>query len=249
MKNYALIGRRLGHSFSQRYFESLFRRLGLSDHRYTLVEMETLEGLREWVSRDGINGFNVTIPFKQTVIGLLDSLDAEAEAIGAVNCVVVEGGGRLVGHNTDCGAFRRSLRDLPSVRQALVLGTGGAARAVGYALKTAGIPLRYVSRTPEGHPMPWGDTVPYSLVASSELSPATLVVNATPVGMFPDVDSSPWPNAALFRTDSVVYDLVYNPSPTLLMRQAAQHGATVTDGSRMLHLQADMSWRLWQGLE
>ena len=272
MKRFALIGRHLGHSYSQRWFEELFARLDLVDHSYRLVEMPSVEGLREWVRKEGINGFNVTVPYKQEILAQLDALDKVAEAIGAVNCVTVEGG-RLIGHNTDAPAFRKTLGEmLPSdnhpLPTALVLGTGGAARAVAYALDQMGIPYHFVSRHPELHP----NAIGYNDLSISQF-PFSILINATPVGMYPDVDAMPLPGNLHFSSldysnssrccrpsrrhttaplrDTVsnfqfVYDLIYNPSPTRLLREAAACGAQVKDGLEMLHLQAELSWNLFQ---
>lgn len=152
MRKYALIGRKLEHSYSQRWFEELFARLGLDDHSYRLVEMPSLQGLRDWVGENHIDGFNVTVPYKQEIIPLLNELDDTAAAIGAVNCVTVESG-RLTGHNTDAPAFLQTLEKAikQSCPQAFILGTGGAACAVAYALCQLGIPYTFVSRTPELH--------------------------------------------------------------------------------------------------
>jgi hypothetical protein len=166
MKNYALIGRRLSHSYSQRHFEELFLRLGLTDHSYTLHEMESLDSLRRWVTDEQINGFNVTVPFKQTIIPLLDKLSPEAKAIGAVNCVVVNDG-RLIGHNTDAPAFRQTIQNSAfKIQHSFILGTGGAARAVAYALGQLGIPYAFVSRTPENHE----NTIGYSQLSTPDLN-------------------------------------------------------------------------------
>ena len=247
MHRFALIGRRLGHSYSQRWFEAKFKDLGLTDCTYVLHEMETLAGLRQWVERDGIEGFNVTVPYKQEIIPLLDGLDEAAAAIGAVNCVTVRHG-RLVGHNTDAPAFRQSLENTGwQVQQAFVLGTGGAARAVAYALDRMHIPYRFVSRHPDRHP----DAISYSqltqLAQPLSHSASLLIVNATPVGMYPDVDATPLNLSAFnYQLSTVhVYDLTYNPSPTRLMRDAASRGATVNDGLEMLHRQAELSWTLF----
>lgn len=246
MKRYALIGRRLGHSYSQQWFGELFARLGLADHRYDLHEMDSLAALHPWVEHEGIAGFNVTVPYKQEVIAYLDTLDETAMAVGAVNCVTVEHG-RLVGHNTDAPAFRRSLEATGwKPRRALILGTGGAAHAVALALNELSIHYIYISRTTETKT----DEVSLLEVASYEQIPllcsqkGTLIVNATPVGMFPDEESSPIP--VIDFPLSYVYDLTYNPSPTRLMRDALAAGAEVKDGMEMLHLQAEMSWQLFQ---
>ena len=259
MGHYALIGRRLGHSWSQRWFEERFAREGLTDCTYRLHETESLDGLRRWVEEERIDGFNVTIPYKQAILPLLDELSPEAEAIGAVNCVVVRDG-RLTGHNTDAPAFASSefgvrstssrglpqsseLMDAPanselrSPNSALILGTGGAARAVGYALKGLGIKYLYVSRNPQGTAIGYTE-------AAARRQEFDMLVNATPVGMWPAVNTTPWPYSLEgFR---LVYDLIYNPSPTLLLRQAAAAGAATRDGLAMLHRQAELSWQLWR---
>ncbi|MBR6292203.1 MAG: shikimate dehydrogenase [Bacteroidales bacterium] len=239
MKHYALIGRRLGHSWSQQWFEALFQRLGLYDYNYTLCEMSSLDGLRQWVENERISGFNVTIPYKQAIIPLLDELSPEAKVIGAVNCVCVNDG-KLVGHNTDAPAFGQSVTSSP--RSALILGTGGAAHAVAYALKQKGIEYLFVSRSAQGKEK---NVIGYDRDTIQRMR-FELIVNATPVGMWPDMDASPWPWPELLNEKCLVYDLIYNPSPTLFLRQAAAHGAATIDGTAMLHRQAELSWQLWQ---
>ena len=248
MKRFALIGRKLGHSYSQRWFEELFAREELEDYSYRLVEMASLEGLKEWVKKEGVNGFNVTVPYKQKIIAHLDALDETAAAIGAVNCVTVEGD-RLTGHNTDAPAFRETLeRTLPAdnhpLPTAFILGTGGVARAVAYALSELGIEYTFVSRHPEQHP----NAIGYNDLFTFHFSPFTLIINATPVGMYPDVDTTPLDLSPFtFNLSSFfVYDLIYNPSPTQLLREAAACGAKVKDGLEMLHRQAELSWDLFQ---
>lgn len=249
MKKFALIGKKLGHSYSQRWFEELFARLGLEDHSYRLVEMPTLEHLRDWVQTADINGFNVTAPYKQEVIPYLDELDDVAAAIGAVNCVTVDNG-RLTGHNTDAPAFGdtlSSLRDDNSApfTRAFILGTGGAARGVAFALGQMGIPYTFVSRTPERHQ----DAISYDELSVFAFESPTLIVNATPMGMYPAVDATPLDLSHTFSHSHIhtfFYDLIYNPSPTLFLRQAAALGAKTKDGLEMLHRQAELSWELFQ---
>jgi shikimate dehydrogenase len=221
--------------------------------------MPSVDGLRRWVDDEHIDGFNVTIPFKQAVIPHLDALSPEAAAIGAVNCVVVEAG-RLVGHNTDAPAFRQTLESLTlstiqTFGHSYILGTGGAAHAVAYALDRMGIPHTFVSRHPEQHPdaigYPQLSAIWHAGDSADNFQPLTLIINATPVGMYPDIDRTPLPltphtlasHASL--TSLLVYDLVYNPSPTLLLRQAAALGAITCGGLAMLHRQAQLSWHLW----
>ena len=240
MKHFALIGRALTHSYSKDYFDAQH----FADANYTLCPMPSLDGLRRWVEHDGIDGFNVTVPYKQEVIAHLDALSPEAEAIGAVNCVVVEEG-RLIGHNTDAPAFLQTIQNSEfKIQNSLILGTGGAAHAVAYTLEQLGIAYQFVSRTPGRHP----NAIGYNQLPTLHFSLPTLIVNATPVGMYPDINSTPLPLTPLSlpsHSSLLVYDLVYNPSPTLLLRQAAALGAQTKDGLEMLHLQAALSWHLW----
>ena len=251
MKRYALIGRRLGHSYSQQWFTALFTHLGLEGYRYDLCEMASIEGLHEWVRREGICGLNVTVPFKRDVIAELDALDDTASAIGAVNCITVEDG-RLIGHNTDAQAFAETLLQiLPTVKgmETLVLGTGGAARAVAHASQSLCAKPILVSRHPDAnHNCPW-PIISYSDIHTVGLHRPTIIVNATPVGMFPDIDTSPIERPATFFSQeslTLLYDLVYNPTPTLLMKQAASWGVKTADGLSMLHRQAELSWELFK---
>ena len=239
-----LKGRTLGHSRSQELFEAQ----GFKDACYGLYEMETLDGLRQWVEEEHISGFNVTIPYKQEIIPLLDTLDHTAAAIGAVNCVSVEEG-RRVGHNTDAPAFQQTLEEwlttLHSTPSAYILGTGGAAQAVAYTLKQLGIEYMFVSRNPEQHEKAVG----YEYLRGEKPleNRNILIVNATPLGMYPDVDASPIMLSTLHSLFStlLVYDLIYNPSQTLLMRKAAACGAKVKNGLEMLRKQAEISWQIW----
>ena len=256
MKKFGLIGRRLGHSYSQDYFTRKFAELGLKDYSYALFELPSAEGLKEWALREGLSGFNVTVPYKQDVIPQLDSLDEVAAAVGAVNCVTVEQG-RLVGHNTDAPAFQQTLKEsenkeygMMNCGQAFILGTGGAARAVAYALGQLGIGYTFVSRHPERH----DKAISYDQFCAGRMpvvqGRGVLVVNATPVGMYPEVDQTPLDLANLQMNANgmpmvLFYDLIYNPSPTRLLREAAERGARIKDGMEMLHRQADLSWEIW----
>jgi shikimate dehydrogenase len=211
--------------------------------------MPSLGELRRWVADETIAGFNVTLPYKRAVLPLLDALGPEAEAIGAVNCVVVGPDGRLVGHNTDGPAFRDSLAALGlRPAKAFVLGTGGAASAVAWALRQLGIPHRLVSRQPENHP----GAIAYADLLAALAAPAgprpPLVVNATPLGTWPDVGRTPLPALPDRLRHLFLFDLVYNPSPTRFMQEAALRGATTSDGLEMLRLQAEKAWRIW-GIE
>ncbi len=241
MKKYGLIGGKLGHSWSKRWFDEMFAREGIADAEYQLYEMPSVENLRLWASQEKIRGFNVTIPYKKAVIPLLDATDEMASTIGAVNCVEVRGG-RLIGHNTDAPAFTQILQPLlqPWHTHALVLGTGGASKAVAYALGELGIAYCFVSRSPQDHP----NSISYA-EAASRLKESYLIVNCTPVGMFPNVDVSPWSEASIFGNKHLCYDLIYNPAQTRFLQEAQRHGAATTNGLAMLERQAELSWQIW----
>ena len=252
MQHFSLIGRQLSHSFSKVLFEERFGSSGL---RYDLIELESLDGLRDEVERRGLDGFNVTIPYKTEILPLLDAVDDTARRIGAVNTVRVDrnsGAMRLVGFNTDAPAFAESIGPLlrPHHRKALILGTGGASRAVGHALETLGIDCLWVSRHPAAlpaHDSLRAKTVDYA-TAYALAAERTVIVNATPVGMFPNCSQSPWHRPDLLGPRHFCYDLIYNPSPTRFLSEASRFGAATKDGFEMLNLQAQKSWHIW-GLE
>lgn len=216
MIRYGLIGKPLSHSFSQRYFTEKFEREGLVDHRYDLFELDSIDELRALVGEtSGLRGLNVTIPFKQTVLPLLDAVDRLAAAVGAVNTIHVEGG-KLIGFNTDVEGFRQTLMPLLQGRKprALVLGSGGASRAVAFVLKELGIKFRVVSRSRER-----GDMT-YDLVEPIVVDVCTLIINTTPLGMHPDTASLP-PIPMKPSGRSMLIDLVYNPERTAFLQKAA----------------------------
>lgn len=245
---FALVGKRLGHSFSKKYFDSKFEMSGLDKYSYTLLEMPDLSDLTNIVSRCRLDGFNVTIPYKRDILPLLDSLDPTAEDIGAVNTVAVchtASGIAMRGYNTDAPAFEQTLRPLITHqhRKALVLGTGGAAQAVAWGLKKLNIDFVFVSRHPELHTLSIGyDTL---LRLNRDDFDYQIIINATPVGMFPDIDSTPWCRPDLLTSGHICYDLTYNPSPTRFLKEAAAHGATIVGGLEMLHRQADLAFEIW----
>lgn len=251
MKHFALIGYPVAHSYSKLWFDSQH----FADADYHLFPLASVAEVRRWAAEQAISGFNVTAPHKQSIVPLLDDLTPEARAIGAVNCVVLGNGGRLVGHNTDAPAFLQTLSSFlaqhpSSVTQALILGTGGAARAVAWALGQLQIPFRYVSRHPEKTKNRESNIEAIGYDQLTHLHPLpTLLINATPLGTAPAVDSMPLSALNLSLLHPLfVYDLVYNPSPSRLLREAAALGAITKDGLEMLHLQARLSWQLW-GLE
>lgn len=240
MLHAGLIGTPLGHSASADYF-----RQHHPDCRYRLYEMASLDLLRQQIENEQLDGFNVTLPYKRSVMALLDHVDPVAQRIGAVNCVTVHRSGNavtLTGHNTDYPAFAETLRPLlkPWHCKALVLGTGGAAQAVAYALREMGIEVTLVSRHPDGKV-----TVVYEDIPSL-LDSHLLLINATPVGMWPHVDDTPMPDLQGVGRQHLCYDLIYNPTQTRWLQDAEQQGAVTCNGMAMLHRQAELSYQLWR---
>lgn len=241
MARYGLIGRHLSHSFSQGYFTGKFQHEALDDHRYDLFELPTIEGLPALIERTpGLLGLNVTIPYKQAVISFLHAIDPVAAAVGAVNTVRISDG-TLTGYNTDVNGFRDTLVPLlnGTKPRTLVLGSGGASRAVVYVLKELGIKFRVVSRSRENGDITW------DLLDPSLVSVCPLIINTTPLGMFPDVDGIPPVPVSAIGPKHVLVDLVYNPERTRFLQAGEERGARVANGLAMLHGQAEASWRIW----
>ena len=243
MRRFGLIGRTLGHSFSARYFADKFQREGLADtHRYDLFELPEIECVEELITTEGLVGFNVTIPYKQQIIPYLDSMSAEASNIGAVNCVKIEPDGRLTGYNTDIDGIRLSLDKLlggVEIDAALVLGTGGASQAVQYVLAERNIPYSIVSRDSCKGNLTYDD-LEVEITSSHHL-----IINSSPVGMYPHVDQCPDIPYELLTTDHYLFDLVYNPERTLFAERAATMGAHTLCGLDMLYAQAESAWQIW----
>jgi shikimate dehydrogenase len=245
VKIYGLIGKPLSHSWSGSYFGEKFRREKIEDTRYSLFELEDIADLRKLVLSDPrIAGLNVTIPYKISVTGHLDKLHPEAQAIGAVNCIKVTRNGKhlvLEGHNTDYLAFFQTMLPfLPKgIKKALVLGTGGASRAVCHALRIAGIEPVLVSRNKQEGMMKYED------VDGAVIREHLLIVNATPLGTagFSDI-APPLPYKTLSE-EHILYDLTYNPLQTRFLKNAVSAGAEAVNGLEMLQIQAELSWKVW----
>ncbi|MBP3349075.1 MAG: shikimate dehydrogenase [Bacteroidaceae bacterium] len=243
-RKFGLLGYPLQHSFSSAYHNERFARWGL-DAVYENYELSDLSQLRSIVECDKeLEGLNVTIPYKQSIIPLLDDIDAVAQAIGAVNVIRIERLDdvvRMVGYNSDYIGFRNSITPLlkPHHTHALVLGTGGAAKAVCAALSDMGILVKRVSRTPrEGE-------LSYDNLTVGVIAQHTIIVNTTPLGMFPHVDACAPIPYELLTSRHLCYDVVYNPATTLFMKRASEQGATVCNGLAMLYGQADAAWDIW----
>lgn len=242
MRRYGLIGYPLGHSYSATYFARKFEREGITDCRYDLFELSSLDKLQELLAAEpDLRGFNVTIPYKQQIISLLDDLSPEARAIGAVNCVRREGT-KLIGYNTDVVGFRSSLEEFLGaavIDRALVLGTGGAAQAVQYALAQMELPFDLVSRDPRQGNYTYDDLTE-EVIASHHL-----IVNTSPVGMYPKVEEAPRIPYAFLTPSHYLFDLIYNPEQTQFLRYGAQRQTHTCNGLQMLIRQAEGAWAIW----
>lgn len=239
---YGLIGRTLGHSFSAEYFARKFAAdAALSDCEYRNFELPTIDRLPQMLAENpSLCGFNVTIPYKREVFAYLDDIDKEAREIGAVNCVKLVDN-KLIGYNTDVDGIRASLDALiGGARPAtLLLGTGGASQAVQYVLAERGIEYAIVSRDP------MRGNMTYEQINEQVLSEVGLVINATPVGTFPNVDEAPEIPYALLNESHSLFDLVYNPPVTRFLAWGANRGAQTMNGQMMLERQAERAWAIW----
>ena len=242
MKRFGLIGYPLTHSFSWDYFRQKFDREGIRDCIYQNFPLPTIEKypglLRELPD---LHGLNVTIPYKQSVISWLESLDSDALQIGAVNCIYFRDG-KGEGYNTDHLAFLESISPLltPTHRKALILGTGGSSRAVAYALRKLGLEFLFVSRRKQHQRV-----VTYDDLRKDMLREFQVLINTTPVGMFPDLNSFPDIPYDQLTDHHILFDLIYNPNLTQFLERGAARGAQVKNGREMLEKQADFSWRIW----
>ena len=239
---YGLIGYPLTHSFSPGYFNQKFREEGLDAiyTSYPLPDISLLPALLK--EHPQLRGLNVTIPYKTAVLPYLDEMNMDVQQMGAANCIRIEEG-KLIGYNSDWTAFRDSLQPLlrPEHTQALILGNGGAAKAVAYALRQMGIAYRIVSRGRDSN------TLSYERVTPALLQDHLLLINTTPLGMFPEEDSAPEIPYEALTSRHLLYDLIYNPAATLFLKKGAAQDAITKNGLEMLHLQAEGSWRIWMG--
>lgn len=244
---YGLIGRKLGHSYSQKLFTDRFERENI-EAVYEMLEFPTDESVREFLNAHrgdlNIKGLNVTVPYKQIVIPCLDSLSEDVREIGAVNVIKFNADGTLEGHNSDWAGFTRALKPYlrKDFRKALVLGTGGASKAVCHALRKLEIYPQLVSRAVREN------IISYDDIDADVISDHKLIVNTTPLGMWPDVGNCPDIPYCSLGSGHVCFDLVYNPEETLFMRKSREYGATVCNGLEMLVGQAEEAWKIWQGL-
>lgn len=237
MKKFGLIGYPLSHTFSPSYFAEKFKQLELIDHSYKAYPIASVEGFRH-LSLDHFVGMNVTIPYKESIMDFLNHIDPQAEEIAAVNTIHFTPDG-LKGYNTDIDGFKDSVEPLlGDIKKALILGTGGASKAVSHALKLLGVDVLFVSRSK--------DKLQYRDLDETIIAEHRLIVNTTPLGMSPLHKQQPKIPYQFIGADHLCYDLIYNPEKTLFLKSAQAQGARIKNGLQMLEIQAEKSWEIWR---
>ncbi len=241
---FGLVGKNISYSFSKGYFTDKFLDLGLEGYSYENFDLQHIDELPELIkSNPDLKGLNVTIPYKQEVIPYLDELDAQAKEIGAVNTIKFEGK-RLIGYNTDAYGFRKSIEPFlkPNHTKALILGTGGASKAIAFVFEQLGIDVTYVSRNPDT------SQIGYEDINHSVLENHAILVNCTPLGTHPNIAEKPDVPYSHITEKHLLFDLIYNPEKTAFLKEGKQRGADIVNGLRMLQLQADRAWEIWNSI-
>lgn len=242
MKIYGLVGKNIGYSFSKKYFTERFQNTNALDCRYENFDLESITEFPNLIQKQpDLAGLNVTIPYKEAIIPYLDGLSKKASQIGAVNVIRFKKNGKLKGYNSDYYGFKKALQPLllPDHKKALILGTGGASKAVAFALKELEIPYAFVSR--EAHE----NTVSYERINATTFDNFQIIINCTPLGTSPDISMFPPIPYQFFTKKHIAFDLIYNPEETSFLKKAKKHGATIKNGMEMLELQAEKAWKIW----
>jgi len=240
MKIFGLIGKSLYHSFSQQYFTEKFHQKNIRNAEYRLFPLARIEEIKDLLKHPTLLGFNVTIPYKTAIIPYLDELDMVAQEIGAVNCVIKRNS-RWVGYNTDVVGFEKTMQNAEGRKQkaTLVLGSGGASKAVCYVLKQRNIPFQIVSRKKTEN------TIIYSEATELIINHSSFIINTTPLGMFPKVNERPPISYSAINSNHILIDLIYNPEETLFLKEGKRLGAFIMNGLTMFKAQAQASYELF----
>ena len=240
---FGLIGESLSHSFSKKFFEQKFASLGLSKHQYHNIELAGIDEFPSLKAKEKYRGLNVTVPYKELIMPYLDGLDQTAKEIGAVNCINIKDN-KLIGYNTDAYGFSQSIKPFLDTnhQRALILGKGGASKAVAFVLKKIGVEIFFVTshEKKKDH-----QTLLYHEVNPQVMSSFKMVVNTTPLGTFPSVDDCPQIPYEYFTPEHLACDLIYNPTETRFLQLAKRKGAITMNGESMLRFQAEKSWEIW----
>lgn len=241
-KRFGLLGRNINYSFSKGYFTDKFNSENFTGCTYENFDIPEIAAFPEIIkSTSDLQGLNVTIPYKETVIPFLDKLSKKAEQIGAVNTIKITKKGKLKGYNTDYYGFKKSLEPLlqPHHKKALILGTGGASKGVAYALDELNIPYTFVSREAKEN------AIDYDRINATTFDNYQIIINSTPVGTSPNVDAFPLIPYEFFTDKHIAFDLIYNPAETQFLKKAAAQGAQIKNGLDMLIFQAEKAWKIW----
>ncbi|CDF78478.1 shikimate 5-dehydrogenase [Formosa agariphila KMM 3901] len=243
MNKLGLVGKQISYSFSNTYFKEKFEKLNITDTTYQNFDLDNISEFPSiFKNHPEVKGLNVTIPYKEQVIPFLDSLNEDAANIGAVNTIKLTKEGTLVGYNTDYYGFQKSIEnDLkPHHTHALILGTGGASKAIAFALSRLNIEFKYVSRSPKNE-----KTISYTALTVEVMDKYTLIINCSPVGTFPNVNDCPDIPYEALTDKHLLFDLIYNPSETTFLRKGREQNTTILNGLKMLEYQAEKAWDIW----
>ena len=241
-QNYGLIGKNINYSFSKEYFKQKFIDLNLKkSHRYENIDLEELKGFQKLINQNNIKGLNVTIPYKEEIMGFLDEIDENAKKIGAVNTIKVDSNFKLKGYNTDYIGFINSIpkKLLKNIQTGIVLGSGGASKAIIFALNKMGIESIVVSRTKKQN------FITYEELDRNIILKSQIVINCTPLGTYPNINESPNIPYKYLNTNHLCYDLIYNPKESQFIKKSKTNNAKTINGLNMLKIQADESWKIW----
>lgn len=241
---FGLLGKNISYSFSRNYFTKKFNELDLHNYEYVNFDIDGIEEFPQILKENpNLKGLNVTIPYKEAVIPFLDELDIDAEKIGAVNTIKILKNGKLKGYNTDAFGFENSLKPFLKKyhNKALILGTGGASKAIKFILDKLEIDSMFVSRNPKNE-----NEISYDNLSETKLKKHKLVINCTPLGTFPAIEKHPNLSYKVLNSWHLLYDLIYNPAETTFLKKGKKQGAKAVNGLRMLELQAEEAWRIWE---
>ncbi|MBK5208753.1 MAG: shikimate dehydrogenase [Flavobacteriaceae bacterium] len=240
---FGIIGKNISYSFSRKYFLEKFKKMGLNNYQYFNFDIPEIEEFPFilYQRKDDFKGLNITIPYKEAIIKYLDEVESEAQKIGAVNTIKVTDDHKLIGYNTDVYGFQKSIEPLLKVhhRKALILGTGGASKAIAYVLNKLKISYKFVSRSKIEN------RLTYEMLDADIMDEYSIIVNCTPIGTHPNIEDAPAIPYQYLSDKHLLYDLIYNPAETKFLHEGKNQGASIKNGLEMLELQAEKSWEIW----